>query len=93
MQEEIKTNHDTEEYITFHITARDGRDVEMAIVDEFKYKKKTYIVSAVVEDDKISEECQYIYRYLLTGDDFKVEEIHNRFEYEEVVKAYMNMEE
>ena len=93
MQEEKKNNHDTEEYITFHITARDGRDVEMAIVDEFKYKKKTYIVSAVVEDDNISGEGQYIYRYLLTGDDFKVEEIRNRFEYEEVVKAYMNMEE
>ena len=85
--------YDSGEYVTFHVTARDGRDVEMAIVDEFKYKKKTYIVSAVVEDDKISEEGQYIYRYLLTGDDFKVEEIHNRFEYEEVVKAYMNMEE
>ena len=93
MSEEKKPNQDTAEYITFHIAARDGRDVEMAIVDEFQYKKKTYIVSAVVEDDSLSGEGRYIYRYLLTGDDFKVEEIHNRFEYEEVVKAYMNMEE
>ena len=93
MNEEKKTNQDTEEYITFHITARDGRDVEMAIVDEFQYKKKTYIVSAVVEDDSLSGEGRYIYRYLLTGDDFKVEEIRSRFEYEEVVKAYMEMDE
>ena len=93
MSEEKKINQDTEEYITFHITARDGRDVEMAIVDEFQYKKKTYMVSAVVEDDALSDEGRYIYRYVLSGDDFKVEEIRNRFEYEEVVKAYMEMED
>ena len=93
MQEEKMINHDTEEYVTFHITARDGRDVEMAIIDEFQYKNKNYIISAVVENDTVSGEGQYLYRYLLTGDDFKVEEIRSRFEYEEVVKAYMAMEE
>ena len=28
-----------QEYITFHVTARDGSDVEMAVVDEFIFTK------------------------------------------------------
>ena len=27
--------YESGEYVTFHVTARDGRDVEMAVVDEF----------------------------------------------------------
>ena len=27
------------EYATFHITAKDGSDVEMAVVDEFDYNR------------------------------------------------------
>ncbi len=91
--EDKKPDQTTEEYVTFHITARDGRDVEMAIVDEFQYKKKTYVVSAVVEGDSLSGQGQYIYRYHMTGDDFQAEEIRNHIEYEEVVRAYMEMEE
>ncbi len=92
--EDKRPDQTTEEYVTFHITARDGRDVEMAIVDEFQYKKKTYVVTAVVvEDDSLSGQGQYIYRYRMTGDDFQVEEIRNHIEYEEVVRAYMEMEE
>ena len=44
-----------EEYVTFHITARDGSDVEMAVVDEFDFEKKHYVVGAVVKDDVIDE--------------------------------------
>ena len=28
------------EYLTFHVTAKDGSDVEMAVVDEFDFENK-----------------------------------------------------
>ena len=34
------------EYATFHITAKDGSDVEMAVVDEFDFENKHYVVGA-----------------------------------------------
>ena len=45
-----------EEYVTFHVTAKDGSDVEMAVVDEFDYEEKHYVVGAVVKDDTIDDE-------------------------------------
>ena len=91
MQEEIKTNHDTEEYITFHITARDGRDVEMAVVDEFDIENRHYVVSCVVEDDEIRADGQYIYQCHIKGDDFTVEPILDPREFERVSRAYMKL--
>ena len=37
-----------EEYVTFHVTASDGSDVEMAVVDEFDFEDKHYVVGAVL---------------------------------------------
>ena len=31
-------------YSTFHVKSRDGRDIEMAVVEEFQYDNKHYIV-------------------------------------------------
>lgn len=81
-----------EEYITFHVTAKDGSDVEMAVMDEFDYDHKHYVVGAVVKDDVIDEEGQYIYRCKVQGEDFTAEKITDVKEYEAVVKAYMDME-
>ena len=44
------------EYATFHITAKDGSDVEMAVVDEFDFENKHYVVGAVVNDDTIMDD-------------------------------------
>lgn len=81
------------EYITFHVTAKDGSDVEMAVVDEFEFEHKQYVVGAVVEGDTILEDGLYIYRSIINGDDFTVEKIEKEFEYKKVAKAYMEMEE
>lgn len=81
-----------EEYVTFHITARDGSDVEMAVVDEFDFEGKHYVVSAVIQDDTISEEGRYIYRSVMEGDDFRVEKITREFEYQRIAEAYLEME-
>lgn len=81
------------EYVTFHVKAKDGSDVEMAIVDEFDFENKHYVVGAVVKDDTILDDGRYIYRSIIKGDDFTVEKITREFEYNKVVKAYMSMDE
>ena len=84
---------DFNEYITFHVTSKDGADIEMAVVDEFDFENKHYVVGALVEDDTINEDGLYIYRSVIEGDDFKVEKIAREFDYKRIAKAYMEMEE
>lgn len=81
------------EYVTFHVTAKDGSDVEMAVVDEFDFENKHYVVGAVVENDEIKSDGQYIYRCVIKDDEFTVQKITREFEYNKVVEAYMNMED
>ena len=81
------------EYLTFHITAKDGSDVEMAVVDEFDFENKHYVVGAVVKDDTIMDDGRYIYESIVNGDDFTVEKIKREFDYNRIAKAYMEMEE
>ena len=81
------------EYVTFHVTSKEGTDVEMAVVDEFEYDHKQYVVGAVVEADTILEDGLYIYRSIINGDDFTVEKIEKEDEYRKVAEAYMEMEE
>lgn len=82
-----------QEYVTFHITAKDGSDVEMAVVDEFDFEKKHYVVGAVVKDDVIDDEGRYIYESIIDGDDFTVEKIKKDFDYRRIAQAYLEMEE
>ena len=81
------------EYVTFFVKARDGSDVEMAVMDEFEFEDKHYVVGAVVKDDTIQDEGRYIYRSSIDGDDFTVEKISREFEYKRIAEAYMNMDE
>ncbi|MDO4490958.1 MAG: DUF1292 domain-containing protein [Lachnospiraceae bacterium] len=81
-----------QEYVTFHITAKDGSDVELAVVDEFDYKKKHYVVACVVKDDTVDESGQYIYQAVISGDDFKAVKITNAIEYQKIADAYMEMD-
>lgn len=81
------------EYITFRTTARDGSELEMAVVDEFDFEGRHYVVGALIEGDSIAEEGRYIYRSVITGDDFTVEKIRNQIDYNRIAQAYMEMEE
>lgn len=81
------------EYVTFSVTAKDGSVVEMAVVDEFDFEDKHYVVGAVIKDDTILEDGQYIYECIIEGDDFKVEQIKKEFDYNRIANAYMHMEE
>ncbi len=85
-------NEEVREYVTFTTTASDGSEVEMAVVDEFDYKKKHYVAACVVKDDTVDESAQYIYQAVITGDDFKAVKITNAIEYRKIAEAYMEME-
>lgn len=82
-----------DEYVTFNVTAKDGSEVEMALMDEFDFEGKHYVVGAVIKDDVIQEDGLYIYRSVIEKDGFRVEKITREFEYKQVVEAYMEMEE
>ena len=82
-----------EEYVTFHVTASDGSDVEMAVVDEFDFEDDHYVVGAVIKDDTIDDEGRYIYKSIIKGDTFTVEKIKREFEYKRIAEAYMSMDE
>ena len=83
------------EYVTFTVTTKTGDTVEMAVVDEFDFENKHYVVGSLVKDDEIVEEGRYIYKCVMKdGDeDFKVEKITREFEYNRIAEAYMSMED
>lgn len=86
-------NNEYSEYVTFHVTAKDGSDVELAVVDEFDFENEHYVVGAVIQDDTILDDGRYIYRSVMDGEDFRVEKIKREFDYNRIAQAYMNMEE
>lgn len=80
-----------QEYNTFTVTTKEGTEVEMAVIDEFEYERKHYVVGAIIENDTINEDGMYIYRSVINGEEFSVEKIDNEAEYMKVAKAYMEM--
>lgn len=80
-----------QEYVTFTVTAKDGKEVEMAVVDEFEFEHKNYVVASIVEDDTINEDEVYIY-LVVDGEEFQVEKIENEDEYGKIANAYMDMQ-
>lgn len=82
-----------EEYITFTVTNKDGEEIEMAVVDEFEFEKKPYVVGALIEGDTINEEAFFIYKVVVGDEDFKVEKIKNQVDYQKIARAYMELEE
>ena len=81
------------EYITSTITTSEGQEVEMAVVDEFTFENKDYVAAAKVVDDTIDEEGLYIYKVKIGEEDFTVEKINNKVDYEKIARAYMEMGE
>ena len=79
------------EYITFVVNTRDGDEVEMAVIDQFEFENKSYVVAALVEGDTVSDEGCFIYRIKVGEDDFKVEKITNQIDYNRIAEAYMEM--
>ena len=79
---------DFEEYVVFKTTARDGSEIEMAVVDEFEFENKNYVAAALVEGDAINEDGLYIFRAKVENDEFKAEKIHSAVDYKRICDAY-----
>lgn len=77
------------EYLTFTSTTKDGKEIELAVVDEFEFEKKTYVVGALVTDDTIDENSLFIFRSIIKGEDFTTEKIDNPEEYQRIAEAYL----
>ena len=84
---------DFKEYATFTVTNKEGEEVELAVVYEFDFEHKHYVVGALIEGDTINEDGLFIYKAKITEDDFTVEKITNKLDYEKISKAYMEMDE
>ena len=82
-----------QEYATFVITARDGSEVELAVVDEFEFAGKQYVVGAVIEGDTINDEARYIYEADVKDDELVVKKIAKEFDYNRIANAYLHMED
>lgn len=91
LEEEINMENEFQEYNTFTVTTKEGTEVEMAVIDEFEYERKHYVVGAIIENDTINEDGMYIYRSVINGEEFSVEKIDSEAEYMKVAKAYMEM--
>lgn len=87
MQEEFK------EYITFTTTNKEGNEIELAVVDEFEFEHKNYVVGALIEDNAVNEDGLFIFLVKEMGEDIKVEKIANPTEYQKIAQAYMEMED
>lgn len=82
-----------EEYVVFKVTASDGREVELAVIDEFEFDHKSYVAAGIVENDTVNEDGVFIYKIKSVEPELEVEKITNPTEYEKVVEAYSNMSE
>lgn len=90
MKDDFQEN-EFQEYVTFTVTTKEGTEVEMAVVDEFDFKNKHYVVGALIEGDTINEDGMYIYKSVIEGDDFTVEKITSEVEYKQVAEAYLKL--
>lgn len=80
-------NEQMEEYTTFVIKMSDGKEHEFAIVEEFDFEEKHYILVSEVKGDEITEGV-YLFHGESKGEDFFVEEIEDKEEYARITAAY-----
>lgn len=79
-----------EEYVTFFTETSTGEQVEMAVLTEFEFDGREYVAAALIQDDTINEDGIYLY-HVKDTEEFAVEKLKNKFEYESVSRAYMEM--
>lgn len=78
-----------EQYTTFTTESSSGESLEMAVLSEFEYENQFYVASGLIEGDEIKEGV-YIYK-VKDSEEFAVEKLRNKFEYDKVSKAYLDM--
>lgn len=74
-------------YDTVMITISDGSEKEFAIMEEFDFVGKHYIVVSPVENNEVQEGL-YIYRAVASGEELEVSRIEDAEEFGKVSTYY-----
>lgn len=91
--EEIRNEEELVEYDTFTYELN-GKTMEWAIIEEFDFEGKTYIVCQEVLGDTLSDEGLYLFESLENeGEEITVKNIETEEEYDRVVDAYCALSE
>ena len=85
--------NELQEYATFQVTTKEGKEIEMAVVDEFEFENKQYVVGALIEGDVINDDARYIYEADVKDDELVVKKIAKEFDYNRIANAYLHMED
>lgn len=81
--------NESEQFVTFTTETSTGETVEMAVVQEFEFEDKFYVAAGLIDGDTITDGV-YLYK-VKDGEEFAVEKLRNKFEYDKVSKAYLEM--
>ena len=92
MKNDITSEENWEEFDTFIVETKDG-EVELAVVEEFEFEGKKYVLGAKVEGDVVSDDGFYIYRSVVEGNQELIERLKSEEEYNRVSEAYFKMQE
>ena len=82
MNEEEMVEYDT---FTYELN---GKVMEWAIIEEFEFEEKTYIVCQEVVGDSLSDEGLYLFEGVSEGEEITVRNIDSEEEYNRVVDEY-----
>ena len=85
--EEVVNEEELVEYETFTYDLN-GKVMEWAIVEEFPFEDKTYIICQEVLGDTLSDEGLYLFEGISEGEEITVKNIDSEEEYNRVVDAY-----
>lgn len=78
---------DFQVYDTVMITVSNGAEKEFAIMEEFDFEGKHYIVVSPVEDNQVQEGL-YIYGAVVSGEEMEISRIEDAEEFEKVSAYY-----
>ena len=88
--ENVANEEEMVEYDTFTYELN-GKVMEWAIVEEFEFEEKTYIVCQEVVGDALSDEGLYLFEGVSEGEEITVRNIDSEEEYNRVVDAYCEL--
>jgi len=85
--ENVVNEDEMVEYDTFTYELN-GKTMEWAIVEEFEFEGKTYIVCQEVVGETLSDEGLYLFEGVSEGEEITVKNIDSEDEYNRVVDEY-----
>lgn len=88
--ENVVNEEEMVEYDTFTYELN-GKVMEWAIIEEFEFEEKTYIVCQEVIGDTLSEEGLYLFEGISEGDEITVKNIDSEEEYDRIVDEYLRL--